>query len=333
MGVLSNPYLPPAVTSNSLGGAVSSAVKSSLQGAVGLSKASTRVNVADVYRYSQRTVGPSPNIIFPDASQDWRVRISLSPNSDYFYNDRNNSLLSPLRSEPGYGSGINSVAAAVASLAPASLTGARRIGVVFPYTPMVAVTHTATYTPQKLVHNNYTQYNYENSEVEAITITAEFTVQSIDEGQYLLAALYFFRSCTKMFFGMDPKAGNPPPICFLNGYGQYYLPNVPIVITKVTHTMPADVDYMDIPEPFVTSSGYNPQITNRRLNSTRMPTTSSLVLTAQPVYSRTSQSGFFSLEDFARGALVNKAGAGYPATSFGASQQPTNGITGNGGFL
>ena len=331
MAVLPNPGLPGATLGGPIGTAVGNAVGSAVLGSVGLSQASTRQNVADMYKYSQRTIGPAPNFVFPDASTDWRVRVSLAPNADYFYKDANNSLLSPLINEPGFSGGMNTVASAIGSLT--GLSGQRRIGVVFPYTPTVAVTHTANYTQQKLTHNNDSSYFYENSEVSPIAITAEFTVQSIDEGQYLMATIYFFRSLTKMFFGMDPQAGNPPPMVYLNGYGQYYLPNVPCVVTSFAHTMPADCDYMDIPEPFVTQQGYNPQLTSRRMNSTRLPTTSTITLALQPIYSRSSQSGSFSLNDFARGALVNTPGAGLPATSFGASQPAGYGKSGNGGYL
>lgn len=332
MAVLPNAVLPGNSLGGSLGQDIGLAVSSSALGSVGLSQASTRQNVASMYSYSTKTVGPTPNFIFPDASTDWRVRISLAPNATYFYNDSNNNLLSPLVTEPGISGGVNAIAGALGQLT--GLSGARRVGVVFPYTPQLSITHTANYSPQKLTHNNYTNYFYENSEVQAISITANFTVQSIDEGQYLLATLYFFRSLTKMFFGMDPQAGNPPPLVYLNGYGQYYLPNVPCVVTSFAHTMPGDVDYMDIPEPYATRTGYNPQLMNRRMNSTRLPTDSQITLSLQPVYSRKAQSGGFSLEDFARGALVNSAGAGKPASSYGASQAPKyapGGLT--GGFL
>ena len=339
MPVLPNMPLPGATTnSSSVFDQIGSAISSSFSGAVGLSQASTRQNVADMFQYSQRTAGanPKPILLYPNANTDWRVRISLAPNSRYFYNDPRNSLLSPLVKETGGGSD-NSIAGTLANLVGMSNT--RRIGVVFPYTPQLQVTHTANYQAQKLTHNNYTNYFYENSEVEAITISGEFTVQNVNEGQYLLAAIYFFRSVTKMFFGQDQQglSGNPPPICYLNGYGQYYLPNVPVVVTKFTHNMPADVDYMDIPEPAVTSgsSSYNPQYSNYRLNSTRLPTSSTISLTVQPVYSRTAQSQGFSLSDFAKGALVNSPGSGNPASAFGASQSTdyVKNRTGNGGFL
>jgi hypothetical protein len=323
MPVLANGYLN---TSNGALGGIANAIKNSALGSVGLSGATGRLNVADMYKYgaapnNQNVVGPQFNFMTPAANTDWRVRVSLAPGSTYFYNDPNNSLLSPLVNLPSSNS-ITGMSNTIASLFGAG--NANRIGVVFPYTPQMQITHNANYTPQELTHSNYKSYYYNYSEVEAISINADFTVQSVDEGQYLLATIYLFRSLTKMFYGADlsPVAGSPPPIVYLNGYGQYYLPNVPCVVTKFTHTMPADVDYMDVPEPAVTQTGYNPQYVKQTLNSTRLPTTSTIVLTLQPVYSRLSQSSGFSLSDFARGALVNQSNPGNPATGFGSSQTP-----------
>jgi hypothetical protein len=332
MPVLPNmPLQGTTSSSTSVIDQIGSAFSTAFTGAVGLTSASNRQNVADMYKYSKRTSAsaPKPIMVYPSANNDWRVRISLPPNSKYFYNDPSNSLLSPLITENG-GGADNSIAAAIGSLT--GMSNAKRIGVVFPYTPQLQITHTANYQSQKLTHSNYAQYFYENSEVQAVTLTGEFTVQNINEGQYLLAVIYFFRSVTKMFFGKDPAgmAGNPPPICYLNGYGQYYLPNVPVVITQFSHTMPAEVDYIDVPEPAVNNQ--SPQYLNYRLNSTRLPTTSTINLTMQPIYSRTSQTNF-SLNDFAKGALINTPGSGNPASAFGASQQPRYGKSSNGGFI
>ena len=334
MPVLPNAVLPGNTINpnQSVGAQIGQAIGASLLGSVGLSGATNRQNVAQMYQYSNRTAGPNPQIIYPNASQDWRVRISLAPGSNYFYNDSSNTLMSPLVTEIGGGSTSGFGSAILGVIGPND--GAKRIGVVFPYTPQITVTSVANYLAQKLTHNNYTNYFYDNSETQAIQIQGDFTVQNINEGQYLLAVIYFFRSVTKMFFGADPNAGNPPPIVYLNGYGQYYLPNVPCVVTSFAHTMPSDADYMDIPEPGVTRTGYNPQFNNYRLNSTRMPTQSTVTLTVQPIYSRLAQSRAFSLQDFARGALINGPGTGNPASSFGATQGGYNTGGGNaGGFL
>lgn len=155
------------------------------------------------------------------ADSDWRVRLSLSPANAIFYNDPSNSLMAPL---------------------------VETNGVIFPYTPTVNVSHTAIYNPQQLAHSNYALQFYQSSEVSDITITGEFTVQDQLEGQYLMAAVYFFRSASKMFFGLDEQTGgNPPPIVYLDGYGEHYFPHVPCVITSFSHTMPNDADYVEIP--------------------------------------------------------------------------------------
>ena len=323
-----------ALLPNSFGQQVTNSVTSSALGAFGVSQAVGRQNFA-LSNYGQRTRGGTPTITYPDSTQDWRVRISLAPNSDYFYNDPNNKLLSPLTTLPG---GQSSSSASVALVnAVTGQSPAARVGVIFPYTPQMQITHNANYSEQKLTHTNYNNYFYENSSVAAITIAGDFTIQSMDEGQYLLASIYFFRSLTKMFFGSDtnPAAGNPPPLVYLNGYGQYILPNVPCVVTQFQHTMPPDVDYMNIVEPAVTAGPYyNPQITDNTLNSTRLPTTSSLSITLQPVYSRAAQSQGFSLVDFSRGALVNPSGSNPAVTSFGSSvPRQFAKFPINGGFL
>lgn len=155
------------------------------------------------------------------ADSDWRVRVSLSTSNAIFYNDSTNTMMKPLTETNG---------------------------VIFPYTPTVNLSHTATYNPQQLAHSNYALQFYQGSEVSDITIQGEFTVQNQTEGQYLLAAIYFFRSASKMFFGLDEQTGgNPPPIVYLDGYGEHYFPHVPCVLTSFSHTMPNDADYIEIP--------------------------------------------------------------------------------------
>jgi hypothetical protein len=47
-----------------------------------------------------------------------------------------------------------------------------------------------------------------------------------------------------MFAGNDPKAGNPPPVIFLNGYGNYIFKNVPVVVTAFSTSLDANCDYI-----------------------------------------------------------------------------------------
>jgi hypothetical protein len=221
--------------------------------------------------------------------EDWRVRVSLAPASKLFYKGTQAGIQSVLRNTDG---------------------------VVFPYTPSIQVTHAARYGEQKLTHSNYASYFYEGSEVNAITIAGEFTVQTPEEGKYLLAAVAFFRSCTKMFFGKSNDqalAGSPPPIVFLHGYGKYIFPAVPCVVTQFQQSLPGEVDYIEVshfidevnPTGFVNSAGQFKSET-QLLNSavTRVPTSCQLSVTLQPVYSRKSVHEDFNLDRFASGELL-----------------------------
>ena len=132
-----------------------------------------------------------------------------------------------------------------------------------------------------------------------------------------------------MFFGTGDKVGNPPPIVFLNGYGTHYFPNVPCLVTQFSHTLPADVDYIDSGAQFTQSfltgnsggtqfDSYGESLADRQVNAwaspsnsavsnstTRIPTTSVLSVGLQPIYSKKSTSEF-NLEKFGRGEMIQR---------------------------
>jgi hypothetical protein len=213
-------------------------------------------------------------------AKDWRVKLSLPAGSGLSYGS-DNPLLNVLTNTDG---------------------------LVFPYTPTVSVTHTARYQEQALTHSNYKNYFYEGSGVEAINIVGDFTAQNHSEALYVLAAVYFLRSCTKMFWGKDAAAGNPPPVLFLDGYGDYYFPHVTCVVTSFQHTMPADTDYIEVQY----SEGQNTKTLGTSVAGTstkqvaRVPLNSQINVTVQPVYSRTNISNNMSLTAFSQGKLISK---------------------------
>ena len=252
---------------------------------------------------------------FSDSDIDWRVKISLAKDATYFYNTGIDAgLLEPLRASGG---------------------------VIFPYTPTISVSHAARYSSQSLTHSNYTNYSYEGSEVQQISIAGDFTAQNNIEAAYVLACIQFFRAATKMWFGSGERAGNPPPVVFLNGYGSHYFPNVPCVVTSFQHTMPADVDY--ISAITTSTNGYSAEsrrvtsypgednqssAEDRRLGlvrpayspvskstnaaTTMIPTTSTLTINLQPIYSRKNVFSNSNLDKFAKGDLIGdpKTGQG-----------------------
>jgi hypothetical protein len=216
-----------------------------------------------------------------DPEADWRVRVSMVPaTAALFYNNQSNAIMYPL---------------------------SQTRGVIFPYTPTMTVSHAARYNPTTLTHSNYSNYFYEGSEVQSIQLNGEFTVQNIEEGQYLMATVQFLRSCTKMFFGNSPLAGTPPPLVFLSGFGDAYLPYVPCVVTNFSHTMPADVDYVKTPVGSSLQNVVGNQInTNMTGRATMLPTMSTIAITLQPVYSRRNIADNFTLEKFSAGALIDR---------------------------
>jgi hypothetical protein len=216
-------------------------------------------------------------------ANDWRVRLSLPSASGIFYQSTKPGIQWPLIGTSG---------------------------VIFPYTPTVSLSHTAEYETTTLTHSNYANYFYKGSQISEINISGQFTVQNVQEGAYLMAVIEFFRSATKMFFGQDALAGNPPPLVYLDGYGANYFPHVPCVVKSFSHEMPNDVDYIEIPsttpQQFGSSSIQN-LITNSSL-STRLPTMSTISITVAPIYSRQVLHNNFTLSQFAAGQLIQGAG-------------------------
>ena len=280
-------------STQSLGSAVGSAAITSLLGGEqsllngvtgGINSSLTRLGLSglSVGGVVGSNGGISLSVKFNTNTQtDWRLRLSLPSGANYFYNDKSNKIMSPLLA-----------------------TG----GVIFPYTPTVTITNEAMYESQPLTHSNYPSLFYRGSQVQDISIQGDFSVQSNDEGQYLLAVVQFFRAATKMFYGQDtnPIAGNPPPVLFLDGYGTSYFPHVACVVKTFTHTMPADVDYVEVP---IAGQQYFPMISTGP-STTWVPTQSQIQISIQPVFSRQSQTQTFSLSKFASGGLLGKAGAG-----------------------
>jgi hypothetical protein len=243
-------------------------------------------------------------------NQDWRVRLSLAPQSNYLYNVPDAGILDPLK--------------------PSN-------GVIFPYTPQISTSYKANYSPTDLTHSNYRGYFYQNSYTDSVTVTATFTAQNTREANYLLAVIHFFRSVTKMFYGQSQNLGSPPPICYLNGLGEYQFNKHPVVVSQFNYTLPSDVDYIRAgssnnlqlnqnplrdKQSTTTNSGLNsvlrlanaflkpgasrdlrpPTSTLTRVNSpTYVPTRMEIVITLLPMQSRTQVSQQFNLQTFANG--------------------------------
>lgn len=165
------------------------------------------------------TQNNTPPPVATPASTDWRVKLTLANSAYYLYNAPDAGILAPL---------------------------AKTNGVIFPYTPSINMNYSANYDPIDITHTNFKLFQYKNSNVGDISISADFTAQDTNEANYLLAVIHFFRSATKMFYGQDtnPPNGTPPPMLYLSGFGQYQFDQHPVVISSFSYRLPADVDYI-----------------------------------------------------------------------------------------
>ena len=199
---------------------------------------------------------------------DWRVKISVPTLSTF----RSSPLLSPLANTD--------------------------YNVVFPITPQITLSTNANYDSLDPVHSNYAFPQYVNSRTEDINIAGEFQVQTRSDGEYWLAVTHFFRSVTKMFYGETSNKGAPPPIVKLNGYGDFVLNNVPVVITNFVVTLENSIDYIEVPKPMPQSGVFASEYQ-------MVPTNSTISIVCKPIYSRRKVQQF-SLDRFINGDLSSQ---------------------------
>ncbi len=202
----------------------------------------------------------TPFVSLAQLNTDKRVRINLPPGNKMLYKDPNVNTNNPLLS-----------------------ILANTDGVVFPFQPSIQIGYSAAYQSQEVIHSNFAYYTYQNSKMDPITISGEFIVRTPYEGLYVLAATHFLRTLTLMFTGNDaPNAGAPPLVVRLNGMGFVGLDNIPVVITNVSTTFPDNVDYVTInfPKP------------GNIAESVKVPTSMTISVTTQPVFSRDFAANF-----------------------------------------
>lgn len=300
---------PPAVDEPTTGGGQSSAAFAANDPRRTDNPSSNGLSTAVTKTRTEATAQDQANF---QQKEDWRVRLSLAPQSNYLYN------------VPG-SQGI---------LAPLAATG----GIIFPYTPAISIGYNATYDSADITHSNYKMYQYKNSSVDSITISCDFTAQDTFEANYLLAVIHFLRTVTKMFYGQDqdPKPGTPPPLCYLSGLGAFQFDNHPLAIQTFTYSLPTDVDYIRAGTT-TTTAGVNKGASQSKVNTnvqsngrtagsigpggtvpppkftnvpggtiepTYVPTKMQISISAIPIITRNDISNNFSVKDYATGALL-----------------------------
>jgi hypothetical protein len=160
------------------------------------------------------------------------------------------------------------------------------------------------------LHTNYPYYAYENSRVDQITITADMFVQNEAEAKYWIAMVHFFKTVTKMNYGgTDQDRGLPPPVCRLNGYGDYTFNNVPVIVTNFQFDLKKDVDYISTGLGGGAPAGVPDAVGGGRQGVAWAPAESLITVGLMPQYSRSKQADF-NLKQFVKGehTLAGKDG-------------------------
>lgn len=167
-------------------------------------------------------------------------------------------------------------------------------GLVFPHTPNIQITHTATWEDYDLTHTNYGYYAYKNSKVDNFTVSGKFTSNTLAEAAYLIGCIHFLRSVTKMHFGEnDEFPGTPPPVLEFSAMGPQLFNKVPIVITNFQSSFEDIYDYVSGGTRTVDGSV-----------STFVPTTTNITVSMLIYHNPSSMQIDFTLRDFKKGALL-----------------------------
>ena len=136
---------------------------------------------------------------------------------------------------------------------------AKTNGVIFPYTPTIQFGYSANYGSFDITHSLYPTNYFINNPAPSISLTATFTAQDKADAEYSIAALHFFRTCTKMDYGASRRdvAGTPPPVLNFSAYGMH-AKNTPVILKSLNYSLPEDTDYVtygnnSIPTTFIVS--------------------------------------------------------------------------------
>jgi hypothetical protein len=271
-----NSFITTATSIAGIAAATGNNKLAKIAGGVAIGAAAVNFFKGPMFGGSEAPLGQIPGAVnFAASSTDWRVKLSLPTNNPAY-------MASPV-------------------LAPLVNSGNN---LIFPFTPQVNLTHSASYNSLDTTHNNYAFMAYENSRVETISITADFYCENSVDAAYWIAATHYLRSVTKMSFGDSSDAGQPPPVVRLNGYGAYVFNNVPVVVKTFTMDLPKDVDYISANVGGTTTvEGISFDVNN----TSYAPVKSTMTIQLMPIYSRTQQRKF-SLDAFVNGTYLGDGG-------------------------
>lgn len=160
---------------------------------------------------------------------------------------------------------------------------------VFPYTPTVQTGSTAEYDDYSVMQSAYKYPSFIKSYPKEILVSGDFTAQTETEARYVLAAMQFFKSIVKPYFGAtDPRAGTPPAVVLFNYLGKHHFNDVPVIVKDYSYTLEPNVDYVYIEE-----------------FDSYVPTKITISVTLDTYYNPRTIRDKFNLDEFKTGKLYN----------------------------
>lgn len=186
----------------------------------------------------------------------------------------------------GSGSNAHTIMENSPILSPLVETGG---GILFDNTPNISVQFGAQYSLVELSHTNYDFQAYSKSSVANITVASKFMARTLYEADYMLAAIQFMRTYSKMNFGeFDQYRGNPPAILKFSCYGDYMINDSPVALRNFTLQLPEHVDYV------------------QTSHNTQVPIYLELTFELAPMPTPNKVRREFSLEEFGNGSLLKR---------------------------
>ena len=175
-----------------------------------------------------------------------------------------------------------------------------RGGIVYPYTPNIFLQATVDYDEHSQHGSNYPFYTYINSKPATLPVQGQFTANTLEEAQYMLAIFHFLRSVTKGFYGDSAVEqgfyGTPPPVLMFEYLGHYGFNKVPVIIRSFNFQLPDGVDYVPVRFKHPTAGE----------TVTYMPAETDIMIEMVPQYTYKKLRKRFDLLAFTRGEDFNK---------------------------
>jgi len=247
----------------------------------------------------------------PQDAKDYRVRLAVPPgNKSVFGGPMTGGGLDFSKGlwEGLFGGGDDTSSGSENDVSEVLAPIRRTNGILFPYTPLMNIQHMVEYMDYDLVHTNYQFGSFSKSRPPQIDVTSVFTAQSDAEAKYMIGAIHFLRTVSKMHFGENTGTpGKPPPVLRFYAYGDLMFKNIPVVIRGFSYDLPNEVDYVEVEIPYSGGKKVGGG-SDSGVFKTKVPAIMSVFVTLTVQHRPSDVRTKWNYNDFRKGVLVKNEG-------------------------